>query len=259
MFLSPHFSPLSYRFWAVGPLALPCAGGHPPQRPLENPRRSFRAPQARIRQDAAERNIGKTALARSFGIFQESAAADSRNAGCLRDRRQDARGERPDLLGRARITRQPAHCVSHQLIFRAKVDASDELNLAEGSQENFKRRHTGSVLGAFEKVAAQHHRRRREAGHAMRRRPPAPGGERIGVGAPFVRCHSFEGSFDAFPRRFVGINGSERAGRIPLERDQDSRGSFDCIVHGILLTGKKGRSETASVKQVIRPCRPQFP
>ena len=31
--LSPHSSSLSPRFWAVGPSALPCAGGFPPQRP----------------------------------------------------------------------------------------------------------------------------------------------------------------------------------------------------------------------------------
>ena len=93
----------------------------------------------------------------------------------------------------------------------------------------------------------------------MRRRPPAPGGERVGVGAPSVRRHRFEGNLDALPRRGIGIDGSECAGRIPLERDQGSRGSFDCIVHGILLTGKKGRSETVVVKQVIRPRRPRFP
>ena len=33
VFLSPHSSPLSPRFWAVRPAAFPCAGGFPPQRP----------------------------------------------------------------------------------------------------------------------------------------------------------------------------------------------------------------------------------
>jgi len=41
--LTPHSSPFSPRLWAVGPAALPCAEGIPPQRPPDTSLRRLRA------------------------------------------------------------------------------------------------------------------------------------------------------------------------------------------------------------------------